>query len=103
MPRRGGRGRRHGRPPFSPAPRPGQQVPSGFEWGYGGSGPAQLAPALCADALGDGEAALAVFQRFKFRVIGGIPRDAPWTLTAAAVRRHCRELAADGGGDRDGA
>jgi hypothetical protein len=26
--------------------------PDGFEWGYGGSGPAQLALALCVDALG---------------------------------------------------
>jgi hypothetical protein len=27
--------------------------PTGFSWGYGGSGPAQLAVALLADALGD--------------------------------------------------
>jgi Family of unknown function (DUF6166) len=27
--------------------------PTGFGWGYGGSGPAQLAVALLADALGD--------------------------------------------------
>jgi hypothetical protein len=27
--------------------------PTGFEWGYGGSGPAQLALAICADVLGD--------------------------------------------------
>jgi hypothetical protein len=26
--------------------------PDGFEWGYGGSGPAQLALAMCIDALG---------------------------------------------------
>lgn len=25
--------------------------PNGFEWGYGGSGPAQLALAICSDAL----------------------------------------------------
>ena len=35
--------------------------PSGFEWGYGGSGPAQLALALAADVLGDDEAALGVY------------------------------------------
>lgn len=29
--------------------------PDGFEWGYGGSGPAQLALALCVDALGGNE------------------------------------------------
>ena len=32
--------------------------PTGFEWGYSGSGPAQLALALLADHLGNGEAAL---------------------------------------------
>ena len=68
--------------------------PTGFEWGYGGSGPAQLALALCADALGDDEAALDLFQLFKDRVISALPRDEPWTLTAAEVRRHCRELQA---------
>lgn len=71
-----------------------KKSPSGLEWGYGGSGPAQLALALCADALGDDEAALRVFQRFKFRVVGRLPRDEPWTLTAAEVRRHCHELEA---------
>ena len=47
--------------------------PSGFEWGYGGSGPAQLALALAADVLGDDEAALGVYQRLKFRVVGRLP------------------------------
>src|SRR5947209_8602479 len=32
--------------------------PTGFSWGYGGSGPAQLALALLADALGDYEVAV---------------------------------------------
>lgn len=71
------------------------KAPTGFEWGYGGSGPAQLALALCADALDDDEAALAIFQRFKFRVVGRLPHDAPWTLTAGEVRRVCGELEAE--------
>jgi hypothetical protein len=33
--------------------------PTGFEWGYSGSGPAQLALALAADVLGDDERAQA--------------------------------------------
>ena len=32
--------------------------PTGFEWGYGGSGPAQLALAILADHLRDNETAL---------------------------------------------
>ena len=67
--------------------------PSGFAWGYGGSGPAQLALALCADALDGDEAALAVFQEFKQAVLVPLNEEAPWTITAGEVRRHCRELA----------
>ena len=79
---------------LSPRLNLANKSPTGFEWGYGGSGPAQLALALCADALGDDEAALDLFQLFKDRVISALPRDEPWTLTAAEVRRHCRELQA---------
>ena len=54
--------------------------PTGFEWGYGGSGPAQLALALLADALGDDELAQAHYQDFKRAVITGLGNS--WTLTA---------------------
>jgi len=43
--------------------------PTGFEWGYGGSGPAQLALAILCDALNDDERALRHYQDFKRRVI----------------------------------
>jgi hypothetical protein len=39
--------------------------PLGFEWGYGGSGPAQLALAILADVTGDDYWALAHYQDFK--------------------------------------
>jgi hypothetical protein len=58
--------------------------PSGFEWGYGGSGPAQLALALAADVLRDDEAALGVYQRLKFRVVGRLP-EAGWTLSESEL------------------
>ena len=70
--------------------------PDGFEWGYGGSGPAQLALALAADVLADDEAALGVYQRLKFRVIGRLPAEG-WTLTADELADAVRTLqAADG-------
>ena len=86
--------------------------PTGFEWGYDGSGPAQLALALCADALGgsskgsagasrwnaaggDDAAALRLFQLFKSHVVSRLPRDEPWTLTSAEVRQQCRDLQTD--------
>lgn len=43
--------------------------PTGFAWGYGGSGPAQLALAILADYLGDNDRAVALHQRFKFAVV----------------------------------
>jgi hypothetical protein len=54
--------------------------PTGFDWGYGGSGPAQLALALCADATGDDARALKVYQRFKWRFISAIKGD-KWQMS----------------------
>lgn len=41
----------------------------GFEFGFAGSGPAQLSLALLADALGDDERAARLHQDFKFRQV----------------------------------
>lgn len=67
--------------------------PSGFGWGYGGSGPAQLALAIMADFLEDDEAAQTVYQAFKAEVIARIPSDAAWELTGEqiAASRAVRE------------
>lgn len=57
---------------------------TGFECGYEGSGPAQLALALVADATRDDELALSVYQDYKRRVVGRL--QAPFTLDAEEVR-----------------
>ena len=44
---------------------------SEFEWGYGGSGPAQLALAILADHIGDDTQAVELHQRFKQDVVAG--------------------------------
>lgn len=54
-------------------------------WGYGGSGPAQLALALAADVLGDDEKALDVYQRLKFKLVGRLPHE-EWVLTEGQIR-----------------
>ena len=54
-------------------------------WGYGGSGPAQLALALAADVLGDDDKALDVYQRLKFKLVGGLPHEG-WVLTEGQIR-----------------
>jgi hypothetical protein len=59
--------------------------PTGFEWGYGGSGPAQLALALLADALGDDSTALVLYMRFKWKFIANIPQDATWEMSRQEV------------------
>jgi hypothetical protein len=46
---------------------------TGFEWGYGGSGPAQLALAIVADCLGDDDLALAAYQPFKWQCVAKLP------------------------------
>lgn len=71
--------------PLSPRFDLRNHSPTGFEWGYGGSGPAQLALAILADHLGDDAKALRFYQRFKARVIAIIPQEKDWTLTPADV------------------
>ena len=58
---------------------------TGFEWGYSGSGPAQLALALLADCLGDDEEAIGWHQDFKSAVVAGLPHEG-WTLTEQEIR-----------------
>ena len=58
--------------------------PTGFEFGYGGSGPAQLALAILADCCGD-ELAMQYHQAFKWAVIARITGPGA-SLTATLVR-----------------
>jgi Family of unknown function (DUF6166) len=47
--------------------------PTGFSWGYGGSGPAQLALAVLLEVT-DEASALANYQDFKWAVIAQLPQ-----------------------------
>jgi hypothetical protein len=67
-----------------------EHSPTGFEWGYGGSGPAQLALALLADHLGDDEQAIALHQDFKWAVVTKLPHS--WTLTTDDIDRVLQSL-----------
>jgi hypothetical protein len=55
-------------------PKPSQKYrnhsPDGYNWGYGGSGPAQLALAVMLELTGKSEG----YQDFKFRFIAGLPQ-----------------------------
>lgn len=67
--------------------------PTGFEFGYGGSGPAQLALAILADCCGD-ELALVFHQAFKWAVIARLS-DPGGSLTETFVRDVLAKLQAD--------
>lgn len=65
--------------------------PDGFSWGYGGSGPAQLALAILAH-LYDDEKALAYYQAFKFKVIAGLDQDQGFELSEGAINKVIETL-----------
>lgn len=67
--------------------------PSGFEWGYGGSGPAQLAIAILAHAYDD-EFAREWYQQFKLDVVAGLPENG-WTLRKTDLDEWRREVIGD--------
>ena len=66
--------------------------PTGFEWGYRGCGPAQLALALLADALGNDATASRWYQVFKAKVVAGLPMQG-WLLTDDEIRQTVQSLA----------
>jgi hypothetical protein len=77
--------------------RPGRSLkivnhsPTGFEWGYGGSGPAQLSLAILLDLTNDRELACAKYQKFKWDFIHAAP-DEGFTLTEAQIRKWLNSL-----------
>lgn len=59
--------------------------PAGFNFGYSGSGAAQLALGLAADVLGDDERARRVYQPLKNRLVAGLVGDS-WELSEDDLR-----------------
>lgn len=60
--------------------------PTGFEWGYGGSGPSQLALAIMLEVTDDDRKALNLYYDFKYDVIAGLA-DNQWTLPLEQIER----------------
>lgn len=67
--------------------------PTGFEWGYGGSGPAQLALAILAHHTRDDRTAIELHQQFKWDVIARLDK-AGWNLTADEIDAWFKHSAA---------
>lgn len=70
-----------------------RKIPTGFSWGFTGSGPHQLSLALLADALGDDRLALALMIPFTHRVLASIPADEPWSMSDTIVRSVAHSIA----------
>lgn len=64
--------------------------PDGFNWGYGGSGPAQLALALLLDVTGDPAVALAHHQDFKWQYVAGWPKGSDWEISSEEIEGWIR-------------
>jgi hypothetical protein len=79
--------------PFSPVPS--QELfnhsPDGFEWGYNGSGPAQLALALLFDVSGDPGSSVAYHQEFKRRFVSGWSEE--WSISSTEISKWLADLA----------
>ncbi len=61
--------------------------PDGFECGYGGSGPAQLALAILCHFLNDDDLAQGWYQAFKAEIIANIPGNfsGSWSLSGREI------------------
>lgn len=65
--------------------------PTGFEWGYGGAGPADLAYSILVDYLGDATRAEALHQTFKRAFIAPLDRSSSWTIEDVAIAHWLAE------------
>ena len=75
--------------------------PTGFEWGYSGSGPAQLALALLADLLNDDAEAVNLHQEFKEAVVAHLDRRS-WRLTSEQIQRIVNALSVNSSMNQSG-
>lgn len=63
--------------------------PDGFNWGYGGSGPAQLALALLLQTTGSRKTATRYYQDFKWDVIAKLAEQ--WELTDTEISQWIQD------------
>lgn len=75
--------------------------PTGFAWGYGGSGPADLALSILADYLGDLRLAEDLYQSFKSDKVAKWPQDKPWRLTGQEIEEWLESVGVEPTDPRD--
>ncbi|HEY8414641.1 MAG TPA: DUF6166 domain-containing protein [Thermaerobacter sp.] len=73
-----------------PLPHVVLHSPTGYDWGYGGSGAADLALSILTHYLGDRHLAELLHQEFKWDVVAGLKHRC-WVLTGAEIAAWLRE------------
>jgi hypothetical protein len=68
--------------------------PDGFSWGYGGSGPSQLAFGILLEETNDADFALKHYHRFMGEFIARLPDN--WSMTSDDFRQFIEERLEDG-------
>ena len=74
--------------PLKPSLKVSNHSPTGFEWGYRGSGPAQLALALLLEV--DASLARRYYQRFKEEFVANFDY-AKWEITHTEIENWIKE------------
>jgi len=85
-----------GQEPLDPRYDPRKHSMDGFNFGYGGSGPAQLSLALLADVLCDDEKAQRFYQDFKFKVVARLQGE-QFEMSEEEIRQKVATLEAERG------
>jgi hypothetical protein len=69
-----------------------EHSPTGFAWGYGGSGPAQLAWALLRDHGLSIRETQPLYMMFKFNVVANLPQNQGWELTSDQIEEAVQKI-----------
>jgi hypothetical protein len=64
--------------------------PTGMNWGYGGSGPADLAFSLLWEHLG-GPPVASLYQDFKWQYVARWPQDGSWEITDDEIEEFIKQ------------
>jgi len=77
---------------IKPLPHSGERDPTGFSWGYGGSGPAELSRSILADFFGKQSRQVALYHDFKWNVIAGLKKGQSFQLTDSDITSWWKDL-----------
>jgi Family of unknown function (DUF6166) len=78
--------------PLEPSLAVVRHSPTGFNWGYSGSGPRQLALAILLDYYQDRDKALRLSGEFNQHVVSRWEPGKNWTITSAEIDAICKQI-----------